>query len=112
VKGIFRVLATYDQLDSMEDQIREQLETEIEKRGPKSSKVKKLQAKLATIERKKLEAQARAALARHRFDLVLTEVALDGEAGVSVLPQLAFPPQEKGLGEAEIIIQLNSGAAH
>ena len=32
--------------------------------------------------------QARAALARHRFDLVLSEIAIDGESGLDVLTQL------------------------
>jgi len=42
-----------------EDQIREQLDAEIEKRGPKSPKVRRLKAKLKTLASKRKAAEAR-----------------------------------------------------
>ncbi len=59
VREIFKVLAAYDDLDARGDQLREQIETEIEKRGPKSSKLKKLNQKLARLEAKKKDAMER-----------------------------------------------------
>ena len=58
-KEVFKLLATYDTIDSMEDQVREQRDTELEKRGPKSPKLKRLDAKLAAISDRRKAAEAR-----------------------------------------------------
>lgn len=58
IKALFRVMADYDHLESSEMQLREQLESEIEKRGPKSPKVRSLKSKLAKVVEKKEKAKA------------------------------------------------------
>ena len=52
-KDLQQLLSQYDHLDSMEDLYLEQIDVEIEKRGPRSSKLKTLRKKLATIGEKK-----------------------------------------------------------
>lgn len=59
VKELFRVLTDYDRLDGMEDQLEEQIDHELEKHGPQSSKLRHLKQKLAEIEAEKAEVQAR-----------------------------------------------------
>lgn len=58
-KDIFKVLATYDQLDAMEDQVREQYDAELEKRGPRSPKLKRLNVKLKNLATKRAQAEQR-----------------------------------------------------
>ena len=59
VKEILKVLTAYDHLDSMEDMIEEQMDVELEKRGPRSPKLHRLKGKLAKIEQKKADNKAR-----------------------------------------------------
>jgi len=59
LKELFKVLTRYDHLDSMEDGLREQKDMEIERRGPNTSKMKRLQAKLDRIAAQKAAAKAR-----------------------------------------------------
>lgn len=60
-KEIFKVLATYDHLDAMQDQLREQYDAELEKRGPKSPKLRRIDAKLKTLAKKREQAEDREA---------------------------------------------------
>jgi hypothetical protein len=48
VKNLMKILAEYDHIDSMEDLYQEKIQAEIEKRGPKSSKLRKMRAKVKT----------------------------------------------------------------
>jgi hypothetical protein len=59
VKGLLRLMERYDRLDAAEDSLREQLEKEVEVRGPSSQKVRSLEAKLAKVraEREQLQAE-------------------------------------------------------
>ncbi len=78
VKGMLKLLSHYDHLDSMEDGYLEQMDIEIERRGPKSPKLRRLKAKLDTIREKK-----EAALAREQelLDLGLkAEIAADARS--------------------------------
>ncbi|HJM39503.1 MAG TPA: hypothetical protein QGG59_05250 [Planctomycetota bacterium] len=59
VKSITKLLAEYDHLDSMEDWRIEQLENLIEKDGPKSRKVKKLQKQIAKLKKDKEKAKSK-----------------------------------------------------
>lgn len=58
-KELIKLLSTYDHLDSMEDMYREQLDYEIERRGPDSSKARRLRDKLAEVAKEKKAAKAR-----------------------------------------------------
>jgi len=58
VKAIFRLMARYDYLYSRENGLREQIEAEIEARGPRSPKVKRLRAKLAKLEKQREKTKA------------------------------------------------------
>ena len=59
IKEIMRVFETYDQIDSMEDMVLEQVDAELEKKGPKSRRLKKLKSKLHDLAAKKKAAAAR-----------------------------------------------------
>lgn len=57
VKGILRLLDEYDQIEAEELRLREQIEVEIESRGKKTSKGKRLQAKLDKLLEQKAKAE-------------------------------------------------------
>ena len=59
VKEMVKLLSRYDHLDSMEDMYLEQVDLEIEKRGPRSPKLKTIRAKLAKIRGQKDAAKLR-----------------------------------------------------
>lgn len=56
-KDILKLLAKYDHLDSMEQELENQLALELEKRGGGSSKVRDLRRKLEKIERERAEVE-------------------------------------------------------
>ena len=59
IKGLRKVLGQYDKIDAMEQLVRGRIDKEIEKRGPKSPKLKKFEKQLAKLaeERKQLRAK-------------------------------------------------------
>ena len=59
VREITKLLAEYDHLDSMEDWKEEQIDAEIERKGPKSNKLKKLRKQLEDLKRQKAKALER-----------------------------------------------------
>ena len=61
IKEIIKILSRYDHLDSLEDHLLEQVDMELEKNGPKSSKLKKLRAKLEKVAAQKSDAEEREA---------------------------------------------------
>ena len=78
LKEIFRCLNAYDSIDSRELELRDRYEDALDRHGPKSSKVKKLQKKLEKLvaERKTVEAREQELM---EFDLrPLPETAGDG----------------------------------
>lgn len=56
-KQILRHLAKFDHLDSMQEEYGNQLALEIEKRGPNSSKVRSLRAKIERLQREREDTQ-------------------------------------------------------
>ncbi|MEM7200719.1 MAG: hypothetical protein AAF628_10660 [Planctomycetota bacterium] len=59
LKELNKLLARFDDLDSQEDQLLEQIDREVERRGPKSAKMRRLQAKLRAVQDKKAKARER-----------------------------------------------------
>jgi hypothetical protein len=59
VKSILELMARFDHLDAMELQYKEQIDAEIEARGPKSSKLRRLREKLAKLDAEREALRAR-----------------------------------------------------
>ena len=59
LKELVKLLAQYDNFDSMEDEIRDRMEKEIEKYGPKSAKLAGMKEDLAAIDGKRQSTRAR-----------------------------------------------------
>jgi hypothetical protein len=57
--GILELMAHFDHLDAMELQFKEQIDAEIEVRGPKSAKLRRLREKLAKVDADRDELRAR-----------------------------------------------------
>lgn len=61
VKGLLRCLDAYDSIDSRETEIRQRLEATLDEDGPRSPKVRKLQAKLERLAKEREEVAEREA---------------------------------------------------
>jgi len=61
LRELRRLLDRYDHLESLEIQLREQLDAAVEAHGPASPKTRRVRARLEAIEREKAEAKAREA---------------------------------------------------
>lgn len=78
VRDYLRLLDGYDAIDSIQQEKRRQLEEELDERGPKSSKAKRLRKQLAELESRRAELQEREA---EVLDLGLRPLPeADGEA--------------------------------
>lgn len=79
VKEMRKLLSQYDTVDAMEKEIKARIDNEIEKRGPRSPKIKRLQNKLAELQQEREELIAREKVIR---DLALkaAEAGATGEA--------------------------------
>lgn len=83
LRELQKVFAQYDNVDSLEDEVRQRLNREIEKRGPDSPKVKKLERRIAELEaqRKKWIAREEEIRASMELKPEEPEIADDGDRG-------------------------------
>ena len=59
LKELVKLLSQYDNFDSMEDEIRDRMEKELEKNGPKSPKIAAMKKDLADLEKQRQVARAK-----------------------------------------------------
>jgi hypothetical protein len=84
IKAMLKYLSNFDMLDAMAKELGDRIETEREKSGPRSSKVKKLRKKLAKIEADKAKTMKRAkAVCDLKLKVVKAEDCCDKPEGKS-----------------------------
>lgn len=80
LRELQKVFAQYDNVDSLEDEVRQRLNREIEKRGPDSPKVKKLEARIAELAEQREKWIAREKEIRATMELKEPEEAPEADA--------------------------------
>lgn len=81
LRELQKVFAQYDNVDSQEDEVRQRLNSEIERRGPDSPKVQKFEARLAELAAERQKWIEREAEVRQMLELKPEEEAAEGTDG-------------------------------
>ncbi|GAB4143415.1 MAG: hypothetical protein Fur0037_10990 [Planctomycetota bacterium] len=78
IKDLRALLSQFDSIDALDREIRARMDKEIDKRGPDSRRLKKMQDQLAELEKRRRDLRAREKELR---DLTLLSPASDAKAG-------------------------------